>query len=114
MSVDGSKEIARSTNQPDRTVIVEDVGRFYAGQINRVNNLPGNAYHPQKMINYANYRDTADMLPSGELIWVGCSIAPELKELHRTALNLIGSWRLDIAVGSDRRLVAGRAGDPAH
>ena len=99
MSVDGSKEIARSTNQPDRTVIVEDVGRFYAGQINRVNNLPGNAYHPQKMINYANYRETADMLPSGELIWVSCSIAPELKELHRTALNLIAVGGLIMLVG---------------
>ena len=28
------------------------------------------------------------MLPSGEMIWVGCSVAPELKELHRTALKL--------------------------
>ena len=30
------------------------------------------------------------MLPSGEMIWVGCSIAPELKELHRTTMKLTG------------------------
>jgi len=98
-SIDGNKEIASSTNQPDRTVITEDVGRFYAGQINRVNNLPGNAYHPQKIINFANYRGTADMLPSGEAIWVGCSIAPELKELHRTALSLLAVGGLILLIG---------------
>jgi len=97
--MDGSKEIASSTNQPDRTVVTEDVGRFYAGQINRVNNLPGNAYHPQKIISFANYRGAADMLPSGEMIWVGCSITPELKELHHTAWSLIAVGGLILLVG---------------
>jgi heavy metal sensor kinase len=39
-------------------------------------------------VDYKNYRETADVLPSGEMIRVGCSITPELKELHRTALKL--------------------------
>jgi two-component system OmpR family sensor kinase len=92
-------EIARSTNQPDRTVIVEEVGRFYAGQINRVNNLPGNTYHPAKFVNFKSYRETFDVLPSGEMISVGCSIAPESKELHRAALSLIAVGGLILLVG---------------
>jgi heavy metal sensor kinase len=45
---------------------------------------------PPKIVNYETYRETADDLPSGETISVGCSIAPELKELHLTALKLAG------------------------
>ena len=42
------------------------------------------------MVDLDNYRVTVDVMPSGEIIWVGCSIAPELKELRRTALKLTG------------------------
>ena len=38
-------------------------------------------------------------MPSDEFIWVGCSIAPELKELHRTALNLTAVGGLILFVG---------------
>jgi two-component system OmpR family sensor kinase len=37
-----------------------------------------------------NYRNSIEALPSGEKILVGCSIAPELKELKLTALKLVG------------------------
>jgi heavy metal sensor kinase len=42
------------------------------------------------------FREVFNHTPSGEEIVVGCSIAPELKELHRTALNLaaVGGWIL--------------------
>lgn len=40
-----------------------------------------------------------DFLPSGEFIEVGCSIAPELKELHRTALNLTLVGGLILLIG---------------
>jgi two-component system OmpR family sensor kinase len=43
-----------------------------------------------EFVDFENYRTTADALPSGEIIWVGCSIVPELKELNRTALKLTG------------------------
>jgi heavy metal sensor kinase len=45
------------------------------------------------------FRETADMMPSGEIIRVGCSITPELKELHRTALNLFAAGGLILLVG---------------
>jgi len=43
-----------------------------------------------------NYREIFDLTPSGEGITVGCSIAPEMKELDRAALNLatVGGWIL--------------------
>jgi len=42
------------------------------------------------------FREVFDITPAGETILVGCSLAPELKELRRTALNLtaIGGWIL--------------------
>jgi two-component system OmpR family sensor kinase len=85
---DGS-ELARSMNQPDRNVIIP-----LWNSINSVNTLaprlPNFSKPPPVVNSFGNYRETADMLPSGEMIWVGCSIAPELKELHRTALKLTG------------------------
>ncbi len=94
-----NKEIARSTNQPDGVVTAEATGRYYAGQINRVDNLAGNAYHPSHSVDFDNYREAGDRLPSGEMIWVGCSILPELKELHRTAVNLFAVGGLVLLVG---------------
>ena len=51
------------------------------------------------MMTFDNYRETANMLPSGEMILVGCSIVPELKELRRTALNLTAVGGLILLVG---------------
>ena len=51
------------------------------------------------MMTFDNYRETLNMLPSGEMILVGCSIAPELKELRRTALNLTAVGGLILLVG---------------
>jgi heavy metal sensor kinase len=39
------------------------------------------------------------LLPSGELIEVGCSITPELRELHKTAFNLAAVGGLVLLVG---------------
>ena len=36
------------------------------------------------------YRSSVNVLPSSEIIWVGCSITPELHELKMTALKLSG------------------------
>ena len=44
-------------------------------------------------------REFFEKLPSGETIRVGCSIAPELKELRRTALNLTAVGGLILLVG---------------
>jgi len=46
------------------------------------------------------FRETVNWMPSGEMIMVGCSLQPELKELRRTALNLtaMGGWILLIGL----------------
>jgi heavy metal sensor kinase len=41
-------------------------------------------------VNFKELRVTENILPSGELIVVGCSIEPELKELRLVALTLTG------------------------
>ncbi len=92
-------ELARSKNQPEQTVVTEPTEKFHAGQVNRVNNLSEKNYRPQKIINLQNYRETGELLPTGEFIQVGCSIAPELKELQRTKLNLLGVGSLILLVG---------------
>ncbi len=38
-------------------------------------------------------------MPSGEIIWVGCSIAPELKQLNLTALKLTGAGGIILLLG---------------
>jgi heavy metal sensor kinase len=80
-------ELARSTNQPDKSVLQFD---HYFEPVNHVANLPRNASQPPKVVTIENYRETFDQLPSGEIVIVGCSIAPELKELRFVALTLTG------------------------
>jgi heavy metal sensor kinase len=48
---------------------------------------------------FGNYRSISHYLPSGEWIEVGCSIVPELKELHRTALNLLAVGGFILLIG---------------
>jgi two-component system, OmpR family, sensor kinase len=52
-----------------------------------------------KFINYHEDRITADLLPSGEMIEVGCSIAPEKAELRQAALSLATIGGLILLVG---------------
>jgi signal transduction histidine kinase len=80
-------ELARSTNQPDRAIAKFD---HYFDPVNRAPDLPQRASVPPKIISFEEYRETGDMLPSGEMIRVGCSVVPELKELRLTALKLTG------------------------
>jgi heavy metal sensor kinase len=82
-------ELARSTNVP----LISPLGITHIiDPLNSVNAMAPrlDSPKPPKTVDFENYRVTADALPSGEIIWVGCSIAPELKELHRTALKLAG------------------------
>ena len=87
------EELARSTNVPPNPSVIIDTGRGFE----LVNKLapqfpggPAESPRPSKVVSLKNDRMTGDALPSGEIIWVGCSIAPELEELHRTALKLTG------------------------
>ena len=93
ISSDG-QEIASSTNQPDFS-FTTDIRATY----NQVNSIPGRTANPPKVMSIENYRVTADVLPSGEIIWIGCSIAPELKDLRRIALNLTAVGGLILLLG---------------
>jgi heavy metal sensor kinase len=46
-----------------------------------------------------NLWERFELLPSGEAIMLGCSFAPELKELHRTAFNLTAVGGLILLIG---------------
>jgi two-component system OmpR family sensor kinase len=91
----GHKVIARSTNQPNQLLEPIIITKS-AHQVNRVDQvfpapeLPKNTSKPPKIMSFGNYRETVDMLPSGEMIEVGCSIAPEMKELRLVTLTLAG------------------------
>jgi len=89
-------EIARSTNQPEKTLIFKQLN-YESGSVNKLNNLP--TYQPKEYVVFQNFRATAESLPSGDTIVVGCSILPELKELRRTALNLTTVGGLILLVG---------------
>jgi two-component system OmpR family sensor kinase len=93
----GGKEIARSTNVPNES-FVTDTGKNF-NLVNSISQFPANIAKPPPVANYANYRETGDFLPSGEMIWVGCSIAPELKELQHAALNLAAVGGLILLIG---------------
>jgi two-component system OmpR family sensor kinase len=76
------RELARSLNQPNRTVRVSP---------HSVNTpppeLPTSAGRSPTL---DQCREIGEKLPSGEMIWTGCSIAPEMKESWRTAVKLTG------------------------
>jgi signal transduction histidine kinase len=90
------KEIADSTNQPDRSLVTST---YIGGDVNWIQNLPGNSPTPPKVNFFEHYRSISNYLPSGEWIEVGCSIVPELKEIHRTALNLLAVGGFILLVG---------------
>jgi heavy metal sensor kinase len=96
----GRKEIARSENYRD-LVEPKAVAQFdhFFDQLNHAD-LPSEKLHAKlKTMDYQEERRAADILPSGEFIEVGCSIASELQELRRTALNLTAVGGLILLVG---------------
>jgi two-component system, OmpR family, sensor kinase len=88
------EELARSTNVPPNPGGIIDTGRFSNPVNNWASPFPGSSAgspRPSKVVvSSKNDRMIVDTMPSGETVWVGCSIAPELKELRLTALKLTG------------------------
>ena len=83
---DGKTVIANSTNFPGPYIIMRS-------STEPVNDIPSSQFppgppKPLAVETFDHYRETAEMLPSGEFIQVGCSITPELHELKITALRL--------------------------
>jgi heavy metal sensor kinase len=96
----GRKEIARSDNYHDlvEPAVVTKFDHFF-DQLNHADLPPEKRPAKLNTMDYHDERRTADFLPSGEFIEVGCSINPELQELHRTALNLTAFGGLILLVG---------------
>jgi len=76
------REIARSPNVPDRASEEQRFSDWHAKQ----EPTPGGA----EGIVDGNLWERFELLPSGEAILLACSFAPELRELHLTALKLAG------------------------
>jgi two-component system, OmpR family, sensor kinase len=86
-------ELARSTNVPPNPSVIIDTKRGFESDNNLAPQFPrgpAGSPRPSEVLSLNNDRMTVGALPSGEIIWVGCSIAPELKELRRTAWKLMG------------------------
>ena len=78
-------ELARSDNVPQSEVDFQH--RFNARkQISNLDNLPA----PRASLYFQDNRGIFERLPSGETIYVGCSVLPESRELKMTKLKLAG------------------------
>jgi len=93
-SRDGN-EFARSTNAP-LVVYYSKTGPNGAAIARQP---PEKLLEPQPPRMIGQLREQFNILPSGETVLVGHSIAPELKELRRTALNLFAAGGLILLVG---------------
>ena len=82
----GGKEIGRSPSVPVPEAFIQET--HLLEQVNRVDNPPKRERKSPVMKAVGDQHSLADTLPSGEIIWVGCSVAPELRELKVTALKL--------------------------
>ena len=61
--------------------------------------MAGNPSKPPLIRTVFGFRETVQPLPSGETILVGCSIAPELRQLNLTALKLTGAGAIILLLG---------------
>jgi two-component system OmpR family sensor kinase len=102
------EELARSTNVPQGEEF-HDQNPTTMVQLNPHPELPANenlgninklfASSNPKMWTPEGLQEINRDLPSGERITVGCSIAPELQELHLTALKLAGFGGIILFLG---------------
>ncbi len=100
-------ELASSTNQPNKLTepdsqVSYSQSSHHPNQFAPIFPAPEQSQtktKPQPAVNFGDYRENIEILPSGEMIWVGCSIAPELKELRRAKLSLLGIGGLILIFG---------------
>ncbi len=94
----GGREIARSDNYRKPPV---ELASFRSTLIseNRIEDGPARPAERPPALNVGEDRIAMESLPSGELLEVGCSIAPELRELQRTALSFWGVGAMVLLVG---------------
>ena len=82
------KQIASSTNVPNPPFNIS-IATESVESANAFSEPPAKLTAPT-VRTIGNYREIDHLLPSGDIIYVGCSIVPELTELHHTALKLAG------------------------
>ena len=80
------QELGRSPNVPVPEMFVQETHSLEP--VNRVDNPPKPERKTPVMKSVGTQHSLVDTLPSGEIITVGCSIAPELRELKVIALKL--------------------------
>jgi heavy metal sensor kinase len=93
------RELARSTNVPPIPAVIVQTRSDSLNSVNTIATHPPDSRIQLKAVDFENYRETANVLPSGEMIWVGCSIAPELNELRLTAMKLAGFGGIILFLG---------------
>jgi heavy metal sensor kinase len=93
-SRDGN-ELARSTNAP--VVVYFSPGGPYGSLVTQLPPEKNLDFQPPRMVGLL--REQFKILPSGDTVLVGHSIAPELKELRRMAFNLAAAGGLILLVG---------------
>jgi two-component system OmpR family sensor kinase len=84
---DGQTVIAGSTNYPAHAITIPSP-MMQPPQNGASPQPSSDPPKPPPMETFDHHRETIELLPSGEMIQVGCSITPELHELKITALSL--------------------------
>lgn len=88
---DRQGELTHSTNAPNaaaRSLPTGDAALLNSA--NRPPNMGPDNPHPAETVNFGHQHELLRVLPSGEMVVIGCSILPELRELRMTALELTG------------------------
>jgi heavy metal sensor kinase len=99
------KELARSTNQPNRHFT-----GYSRNSLNTAYTFPVLHTKPPQPVTVGNLREVGIFTPQEEMVWVGCSIALEMKELRFTALKLAGVGGVILLFGlAGGWWIAGRA-----
>jgi heavy metal sensor kinase len=89
--------IAQSENYRQPQAVLQY--NHYFDQLNQVDDLPGKKLIPPKTIQAGDDQVVMEIMPSGEVIEVGCSLKPLRAELRNTALHLAGVGGLILFVG---------------
>ena len=92
------EEIARSENCRHAALTPPGLDLLFPRR-NRPDGRPGPPARPPPPVNVGDDRIATESVPSGELIEVGCAIAPEVRALGVTALELAGFGGVILFVG---------------
>jgi two-component system OmpR family sensor kinase len=93
------KEIARSTNANPWGPLKSVVDNSKLAQHQNVPPDLSAGIRPPETLSQGRERVIGHSLPSGETIWVGCSIVPELNELRKTEFWLVGAGEIILLFG---------------